>query len=94
MSVGRLIGIVVVVLVLFAIVSDPQDSAASVRDGVSNAGSAGTQITVFLSNVVNDLATTTGARSGRSGSGSGSEIGDPVYPDGGVETGDGSAPTS
>jgi len=87
MSLGRVIGIVVVILVLYAIVSEPQDSASSVRDGVSTAGEAGSSITVFFSSIVNDLATSTGARSSTG-------IGDPVYPDGGVETGDGSTPTA
>lgn len=87
MSIGRVIGIVVVILVLFAIVSDPQDSASSVRSGLSNAGDAGSSITVFFASLVDDLATSTGSRSG-------SGIGDPVYPAGGVETGDGSAPTA
>jgi hypothetical protein len=87
MSLGRVIGFVVVILVLFAIISDPRDSAGSVRNGLSTAGDAGSSITVFFSSIVNDLATSTGARSG-------SRIGDPVYPAGGVETGDGSTPTT
>lgn len=87
MSLGRVIGTLVVILVLYAIVSDPQDSASSVRDGVSTAGDAGSSITVFFSSIVDDLATSSGARSS-------SGIGDPVYPTGGVETGDGSAPTA
>lgn len=86
MSLGRLVGVVVVILVLFAIVSEPQDSAASVRNGMSNLGDAGSQITVFLSNVVDDLAVSTG-----SGSGQGSGSDGSAYPTGGVETGDGSA---
>lgn len=87
MSLGRVIGTLVVILVLYAIVTQPQESASSVRDGVSTAGEAGSSITVFFSNIVNDLATSTGARSSTG-------IGDRVYPDGGVETGDGSTPTA
>jgi hypothetical protein len=87
MSLGRVIGTLVVILVLYAIISDPQESAGTVRDGVSTAGDAGSSITVFFSSIVSDLAGATGARSSTG-------IGDPVYPDGGVETGDGSTPTT
>jgi hypothetical protein len=87
MSIGRVIGTIVVILVLYAIITAPQEAASSAQQGASTAAAAGSSITVFFSSVVNDLATATGARSG-------SRIGDPVYPAGGVETGDGSTPTT
>jgi hypothetical protein len=94
---ARLIGTIVIVLVLYAIVTAPQESASTVREGASNAGDAGSSITVFFSSIVNDIADSTGAStsSGSGGSGgSSSDIDDPVYPAGGVETGDGSARTA
>ncbi|WP_433782994.1 hypothetical protein ACQPX6_23950 [Actinomycetospora sp. CA-101289] len=87
MSLGRVIGTLVVILVLYAIVTAPQEAASSVQDGASTAADAGTSITVFFSSIVSDVAGATGARSSTG-------IGDPVYPDGGVETGDGSTPTA
>jgi hypothetical protein len=89
MSLGRVIGTLVVILVLYAIVTAPQEAASSVQDGASTAADAGSSITVFFSNIVNDIAVSTGSTSSST-----SEIGDPVYPDGGVETGDGSTPTA
>lgn len=82
---ARVIGTIVIILVLFAIISNPQDSAATTRDGVETLGDAGTSITVFLTNVVDSIAVSTGSTS----SGSTSS----TVPSGGVETGDGSTPT-
>ncbi len=71
------------ILILFAIISDPQDAAATTRNGASNLAAAGSQVVVFLSTIVGDLsagtpgASTTGHSTG-------------TYPYGGVETGDGS----
>jgi len=83
---GRVIGTVVILLVLYAIISDPLESAATTRNGVSALGDAGTSITVFLSTVVDDLAVNTGSTSS-------SQLDDSTSrPRGGVETGDGSTP--
>lgn len=80
---ARVIGTIVIILVLFAIISNPQDAASNTRQGVSTLGEAGESITVFLSSVVNNLAVaTTGYSSGTT-----------YYPAGGIETGDGSTPT-
>lgn len=80
---ARVIGTIVIILVLFAIVSDPQESAATTRDGASTLADAGSSITVFLSSVVNDVAVATTGSSSSTTS---------TYPNGGVETGDGSVP--
>jgi hypothetical protein len=79
---ARVIGTIVIILVLFAIVSDPQESAATTRDGASTLADAGSSITVFLSSLVNNLAVTTGSTSSTTS----------TYPAGAVETGDGSTP--
>lgn len=82
---ARIIGTIVILLVLFAIISNPQDSAATTRNGVETLGDAGSSITVFLTSIVNDLAVATG-------SGGSSTTTSTTYPYGGVETGDGSTP--
>ncbi|MDF2978577.1 MAG: hypothetical protein K0S40_3305 [Actinomycetospora sp.] len=89
MSLGRVIGTVLVILVLYAIITAPQEAASSAQQGASTAAEAGESITVFFSSIVNDVAVATGSTSSSS-----SGIGDPVYPNGGVETGDGSTPTA
>ena len=81
---ARVIGTIVIILVLFAIVSDPQEAASTTRDGASTLADAGTSITVFLSSVVNNLAVATGSSS--------STTTTTTYPTGAVETGDGSTP--
>jgi hypothetical protein len=58
-SLGRLIGVIATILVLFAIITAPRDSAASVRNGLSNLGAAGEQVTVFLASVVQGISTST-----------------------------------
>ncbi|GAA4943094.1 hypothetical protein EV188_104261 [Actinomycetospora succinea] len=82
---ARVIGTIVIILVLFAIISNPQQSAATTRNGVETLGDVGTSITVFLTSVVNNLAVSTGSR----------PVGTTytTTPTGGVETGDGSTPT-
>jgi hypothetical protein len=79
---ARVIGTIVIILVLFAIVSDPQEAASNTQEGASTLADAGTSITVFLSSVVNDLAVATGSSSSTT----------TTYPTGSVETGDGSTP--
>ena len=80
---ARVIGTIVIILVLFAIVSDPQEAASNTQDGASTLADAGTSITVFLSSVVNDIAVATTGSSSSTTS---------TYPAGAVETGDGSTP--
>lgn len=90
---ARVIGTIVIILVLFAIVSDPQQSAATTRDGVSTLGDAGSSITVFLSNVVNNLAIATGSSSTSTSTSTPTSTSTTrTYPNGAVETGDGSTP--
>ena len=79
---ARVIGTIVIILVLCAIISDPQQAASTTRDGASTLADAGSSITVFLSSLVNNLAVTTGSSSPTTS----------TYPYGGVETGDGSTP--
>ncbi|GLZ56292.1 LysM domain-containing protein [Actinomycetospora sp. NBRC 106378] len=64
MSVGRVVGILVVVLVLYAIVSQPLTSAAMVRGGGNALQEAGTSMIQFVRGVA--------PSGGSSGSGSGS----------------------
>lgn len=95
MSLGRVIGIIVVVLILFAIISAPRDTAATTRNGLSGLQTAGSSITTFFTNVVHDLAVNTGSTSGSRTSNSGATSGSRTsYPAGGVETGDGSTPVA
>ena len=79
MSAGRLIGTVALVLALYAIITAPQASASTVRSALSGLGTAARQVTVFTTELVGNVADTTGARSD-----------DGVLPVGGVDTGDGS----
>lgn len=78
MSIGRLIGILVVIVVIYMIVTQPVGSANMTRDGVSRLGDAGGQMVTFVSNVVR-------------GVGSGSSSSDRTTPLGGAATGDGSS---
>jgi hypothetical protein len=87
---ARFIGIVVILVVLYAIVTAPQQAAATTRNGLSNLSDVGSSITVFLSSVVHNVAVSTGSTS--SSSSSSSSTGVRYYPNGGVETGDGSTP--
>jgi hypothetical protein len=86
---GRVIGIIIGLVVLFAIISNPVGSAQTTRNGLSNLGAAGEQVTEFLSSVVTNVSvnTTTGTPHTTS---DGHTY---YYPSGGVETGDGSTPT-
>jgi hypothetical protein len=85
MSIGRLIGIVFGILVLFAIISNPVGAAATTSNFRSNLAAAGHQITTFLTSVVNTAAVNTTSTTSTSGH-------THYYPSGGVETGDGSTP--
>ncbi|MHC1559787.1 hypothetical protein ACR9E3_12585 [Actinomycetospora sp. C-140] len=80
---ARVIGTIVILLVLYAIISNPQQAASTTRSGASTLADAGSSITVFLSNVVNDVAVSTGSSTSN---------GTTTYPSGGIETGDGSTP--
>lgn len=73
---GRLVGTVVVILVLYAVITSPQNSAAMTRNGVSALGVAADRFVVFITALV---------PGGSSGSTQISSV-----PTGGVATGDGS----
>jgi len=49
MSIGRLLGLVLLVIVLYSVISQPLSSAAMVRSGIQGLGSAGTSLTQFMS---------------------------------------------
>ena len=85
---GRVIGIVVIILVLYAIVTNPQRAANTTSNGLSNLADAGTQITVFFSSVVSDVAGSTGSTTAATTTTGGHTY----YPVNGVEAGDGSTP--
>lgn len=89
---GRLIGGIVVILVLFAIISNPQDSAESTSDAAGNLADAGSQVVVFFSTIVANVSdgTTSSSASSSSSSSSTTYSHGTYYPHGGVETGDGS----
>lgn len=72
----RIIGTVVVVIVLYAIITQPQTSANTTRNGVSKLGDAGHQVTTFLTSLVSGASASNGVR---------------YTPTGGVAAGDGSS---
>jgi hypothetical protein len=87
---GRVIGIIIGLAVLFAIISNPVGAAQTTRNGLSNLGAAGEQVTTFLSSVVNNVAVSTTSSGGSTYTDSNGRT--YYYPSGGVETGDGSTP--
>ena len=74
MTLGRLVGLLVLVLVLYAVISQPVQMASSTRDGMGHLMDAGTRMTQFMSELVTP--------------GSASQISS--VPAGGAATGDGS----
>jgi hypothetical protein len=88
---GRVIGIIIGLVVLFAIISNPVGSAQTTRNGLSNLAAAGEQVTEFLSSVVTNVSVNTTSNSSTSyyTTPDGQRH---YYPTGGVETGDGSTP--
>jgi LysM repeat protein len=50
-TVGRLVGVLAVVVVLYALVTQPQNSANVARDGGSALGSVGSSLAQFVSSV-------------------------------------------
>ena len=71
---GRLIGVLVLILVLYAIITQPLNSAATVNDGLDGLSSAGTNITRFLSGVMGPSGTLSASTS-RASTGSGTSTG-------------------
>ena len=78
MSVGRVIGLLVLVVVLYSVISQPAESASTVRDGAGHLSDAGTSMTTFLSQLSGGDSTTVGTQVEST-------------PIGGVDTGDGSS---
>ena len=62
MNVGRVVGILVLVLVLYAIITQPLNSAAMARAGGSGLAEAGTSVRQFLTSL--DLNGSSGTSSG------------------------------
>ena len=83
MSIGRVVGLLLLVVVVYAVITQPTASAAMTRDGVGHLGDAGTSLTTFMSALVGGDADSSGVEST-------SQV-DRV-PQGGVGTGDGSYP--
>lgn len=79
MTVGRVIGLLVLVVVLYAVITQPVQSASAVRGGAGHLSDAGTSMTTFLSQL---------SGGGSTSSGTGQVD---VAPTGGVATGDGSS---
>lgn len=52
---GRIVGALVVIVVLYAIVTQPAQSASTTRNGASKLADAGHQMTVFLSSLVTNV---------------------------------------
>ena len=79
MSVGRVIGLLVLVVVLYSIITQPSQSAATTREGAGHLADAGSSVTVFLTELTGgssaDMTTTSQTDS---------------TPTGGVQAGDGS----
>ncbi|MCD2192053.1 hypothetical protein LQ327_01435 [Actinomycetospora endophytica] len=83
MSIGRVVGWIVVLLVLYAIITQPTQSAATTSNLASGLAHAGQQTIVFIQSV---------ATSFTGGSTSTSYSQTHGVPSGGVSTGDGSYP--
>ena len=75
-SIGRVIGLLVLVLVLYAVISQPLNSAGMARDGAGHLGDAGGQAATFMTALFG---------------GSTSDGSTDVVPLGGAATGDGSS---
>ena len=50
-SIGRVVGVLLVIVVLYAIITQPLNSAAMARSGGNGLASAGTSVTQFLSSL-------------------------------------------
>ena len=94
MSIGRVIGLLVLVVVLYAVITQPQTSASMTREGASSLMDAGDSVTSFMTSLVgNDTSTSSSNSSDSTGSSdSSTSTTTNRYPHGGVETGDGSTP--
>ena len=89
MSIGRVIGLLVLVVVLYAVITQPQNSATMTRDGAGSLMDAGDSVTSFMTSLVgSDRSSSDPSDS----SGSTRTATTTRYPRGGVETGDGSFP--
>jgi hypothetical protein len=85
MSIGRVVGLLLLVVVIYAVITQPTASAAMTRDGVGHLGDAGSSLTTFMTALVGSATD-----NGSSGVTSSSQVDE--VPDGGVSTGDGSYP--
>ena len=93
MSIGRVIGLLVLVVVLYAVITQPRTSASMARDGASSLLDAGDSVTSFMTSLVGNESSSSSSSSSPSGSPSTTTTTRAKrYPAGGVETGDGSTP--
>jgi len=92
MRIGRVLGLVLLVIVLYSVISQPQSSAAMVRSGMQGLGSAGTSLTQFMSGVAagapSGVTTTSPSGVTTTRSRTTGQVGQ--VPVGGAATGDGS----
>jgi hypothetical protein len=79
-TVGRVVGGVFIVLVLYAIITNPTQAAGTTSNLASGVASAGQQVIVFFQSIFVTAPSDTAPGSTT------------YYPVGGVETGDGSYP--
>jgi len=85
-SIGRVLGILLLIVVLYAVITQPQASASMTRNGMGHLGAAGTSLATFMTALVG-RNTSTGGSTGLNRT---SQVN--VVPRGGVNTGDGSYP--
>lgn len=100
MSVGRVLGILVLIVVLYAVITQPTQSAATTREGMGHLADAGSSMTQFMSALgdgdgsatASDGSTTSGGGSTTSSDGVDTTSNTQVdeTPSGGVDAGDGS----
>lgn len=85
MSIGRVLGILLLLVVLYAVITQPQASASMTRNGMGHLGAAGTSLATFMTALGSNTST-----GGSTGLNRTSQVN--VVPRGGVNTGDGSYP--
>lgn len=67
---ARVIGLVVLVIVLYAVITQPEESAATTRDGASMLGEAGSSFVVFTRDLMGGWSGRTASSSSDSSSSS------------------------
>lgn len=85
-SLGRVVGALVLILVLYAVISQPQNMAAMTRDGAGHLANMGQGLSQFMTSMTANAAT--GPGGGTATSSSTDQVNQ--TPVGGAATGDGS----